>query len=94
MVRLRLSFNWWNIKHIARHNIDQEEVEEVCYGNPLIQKGHKGRISVIGSTYSGRLLKIILKHKGNEKYYVVTAVDASAHEIALYQKLKGGGKNE
>jgi hypothetical protein len=94
MVRLRLYFDWWNVKHIARHDIDREEVEETCYGNPLIQKGFQGRISVIGPTLSGRMLKVILKHVGNEKHYVVTAYEANTQEEALYQKLKGGDKNE
>ena len=60
----------------------------MCYDDPLIQKAYKGRIAVIGSTETGRVLKIILESKGSDKYYMVTAYEADESEVAVFKRLK------
>jgi hypothetical protein len=35
----RMIWNTWNEKHIIRHGVIPDEVEEVCQHNPLVQRG-------------------------------------------------------
>ena len=75
-----------NIEHIARHCVTPEEVEEVCYGQFIDREAYGSRFLIIGPTYSGRMLAIVLgpirKKKGI--YYPVTARPATKNEIQLY----------
>lgn len=92
---LILRFVWedWNIKHIARHNVMPDEVEEVCRGDPYPEQGKKGRIRLTGSTKSGRMLAIILDPEPEQGvYYPVTARSASQKERKEYDIAKGGEK--
>lgn len=88
---LRLIWDEWNVRHIARHNVTLDEVEEVCHGDPFPEKGKKGRVRITGSTISGRMLAIILDpEKEPGVYYPVTARQASRKERRTYQIAKGG----
>lgn len=86
----RLIWDPWNVAHIARHAVAPEEVEEVCHGDPLVQRGYQGRVALIGPTSSGRLLAVVLDPEGRGVYYPVTARPASRKERALYRQEKGG----
>ena len=87
---LRLIWDEWNIAHIARHNVIPDEVEQVCFGDPVIQKGDKGRKLLTGPTDAGRMLSVVLDPEDEEGvYYPVTARPASRPERAHYQKEKG-----
>lgn len=48
------------IDHIARHGVTPEEVEDVCFGDPLIQRakgeGENLVYYMLGQTTSGRYL--------------------------------------
>lgn len=82
-----------NIFHIGKHYIAPEEVEEICYDQPIVQRGKKrSRIVILGHTSNKRLLIVILENKGKGSYYIVTAYDANPSDKALYQRLKGGEK--
>ena len=52
------------IEHIARHNITSEEVEEVCFGQALIQRakseGDNPVYYVLGQTFAGRYLFCVI----------------------------------
>lgn len=83
-----------NQNHIRRHNVNREEVEEVILSNPQADKAYKrARVSLIGETVTGRVLKIILQHKGKDIYYPVTAHDADEREIVMYKRRRGGEKS-
>lgn len=87
----KLIWDEWNVSHIARHSVKPNEVEEICYGDPLVQQGNKGRIVLIGPTISGQIIEVVLDPEPNEGvYYVVTAHVASKKDRILYQKTKGG----
>ena len=90
---VRLVWDEWNVRHIARHNIVPDEVEEVCHGDPYPEKGKKGRLRLTGPTTSGRMLVVVLD-PGEEPgaYYPVTARPASRKERRAYQIAKGGEK--
>jgi len=86
----RLRWDDWNIAHIARHQVTQDEVEEACRGEPVFSQTYKERIRVIGPTSSGRVLTVILDPEGEDIYYPVTARPASRRERRRYRQLKGG----
>lgn len=81
-----LIFNQVNIRHIARHKVLSEEVEEVIEGKILTFTAKKGRIMIIGKTKSARTLAIILEKIEGGKYFVVTARDADRKERKIYQE--------
>jgi uncharacterized DUF497 family protein len=95
MLRIRrLIFDAWNVAHIARHGVTQEEVEEVCHGTPVVQEGKKDRSLVFGPTTAGRMLTVVLDPEpaaGHAVYYVVTARPASRRERAIWAQAGGNG---
>lgn len=86
---LHLVWDSWNVAHIARHGITPNEVEEVCHNDPLVQKGKKGRLLIIGFSKAKRMLTVILDSEDQEgSYYPVTARVASKKEQKLYKQEK------
>jgi len=85
-----LTWDDWNQLHIARHSIDPDEVEEVCY-NPrsLGVRIRRGRYRVIGQAMSGRYLTVILDAEPEATFYVVTARDASDSERRRLHRWRG-----
>lgn len=82
---LRLIWDSWNIAHIARHGVTQDEVEEICHNDPLVQTGKKGRLLIIGFNQGGKMLTVILDEESQGIYYPVTARAASKKERKLYK---------
>ena len=50
--------------HIARHGVTVEEVEEVVFGRPLIQRSRQQRFRLMGQTDAGRYLTVFLGCRG------------------------------
>jgi uncharacterized DUF497 family protein len=96
MIAIRLLiWNTWNEKHIIRHGVIPEEVEEVTQHNPLIQRGKiRNRVVLVGETNEERLLVVVLQNRGGGNYYPVTAYDASAKDTVLYHRLRGGEETQ
>ena len=92
LVIRRLIWDSWNVAHIARHQVNPEEAEEVCHADPVVQQGDKGRFLVFGPTKSGRMLTVVLDPEGESVYYPVTARAASKRERAIYAQEKAGEK--
>lgn len=90
----RLSWDNWNIAHIARHGITQDEVEAVCHGNPtLFKQSYKDRLVILGPNQDGRILAVIIGPVPNEPsgvYYAFTARPADRAERRFYDQEKGG----
>ena len=77
----RLIWESWNVTHMARHAVTPDEVEEVAHGQPLVQRGHSGRLLIFGPTNAGRLLTVVLDPEPEPGvYYPVTARPASRRE--------------
>ncbi len=82
----------WNIKHIARHDVSEQEVEQVCEpGQHLARRATKTdygltRYRVYGQSYSGRYLFIVLDRVRNHKFYVVTARDMTEREKQAFKR--------
>ena len=66
-----MHFHWdeWNIEHIAEHDVDADEAEEIVKGarSPYPRRMGKAKILVRGATRSGRHLQVI---------YVMRPVDS------------------
>lgn len=75
------SFVWnnKNIEHIFFHQVQPEEVEEVCTGTPFIltapSKGKNPVYYVLGQSQAGRYLFVVVVYFGKGQGYVVTARD-------------------
>ena len=90
LVVRRLTWEPWNVAHIARHQVIPEEVEQVCHGNPVVQVGKKGRILVLGPSRTGRMLTVVLDSEPEDGvYYPVTARPASRRERTIYVTERG-----
>jgi uncharacterized protein len=65
------------IEHIARHNISPEEIEEVCFSRPFIQraksKGENPVYYILGQTVAGHYLFCVIIQFPDKNGYPVTA---------------------
>ena len=76
-----------NLERIARHGVEQHEVEEVVFGASFARKGRgEERYYVYGQTESGRYLTVIADHEGEGWFFVVTARDMTSEERRGYRK--------
>lgn len=80
------------IDHIARHGVIPEEVEEVCFGNPFIQRakseGQNPVYYVLGQTDAGRYLFCVTIQFPDGKGYPVTARPMTDKEQRRYKQWK------
>ena len=80
------------LDHIARHGIQPEEVEEVCFGRALVQRAKsRGRspvFYVLGETLSGRQLFCVIIRFPGGKGFPVTARPMTGKEKRRYQRWK------
>ena len=82
----RLIWDPWNVRHIARHGVRPQEVEEVRHGPFATRASYGHRIMLIGRTLDGRALAVVLEPMNETDYYVVTARPASRKERRFYQE--------
>lgn len=91
----RLIWDKWNIAHIAKHKIIPDEVEKICHSDALVEKGHTGRLLIIGLAKVNKMITVIVDPESEEGvYYVVTARPSSKRERKIYKDKKGDEKNE
>ena len=84
----QLVWDEWNIEHIKKHNVAQNEVEEVARSAVVHKKAKQGRYLII-SRVGSRILSVIINRKRVGVYYPITARDASKKERRqLYEKEK------
>ena len=50
-----------NREHIDRHGVTTQEVEEVCFSDPLLMKSRGGTRLAYGQTLAGRYLFVVLR---------------------------------
>jgi uncharacterized protein len=81
------------IEHIARHNITAEEVEEVCFGRPFVQRakssGENPVYYVLGQTNAGHYLFCVIIQFPDGNGYPVTArlmTDAERRRFRKWQR--------
>lgn len=81
------------IEHIARHSVTPQEVEEACFGNPLVQRGKSdGENPVyycLGRTEAGRHLFCVVIAFPDGNGFPVTARPMTVKERRRYRRWKG-----
>lgn len=89
---MRISrFEWdeGNIYHIARHNVEPDEAEEVFANFPHYRKAKINRMTAYGQTDSGRYLFVVFERKSGGVIRVVTAREMNHSERRCYRRMKG-----
>jgi uncharacterized DUF497 family protein len=80
------------IEHIARHDVEPDEVEDVCFGRPFVQrakaKGDNPTFYVLGQTSAGRHLFCVIVRFSRGKGFPVTARPMTAKEKRSYNRWK------
>jgi len=84
----RLDWDDYRIEHIARHDVEPNEVWEVCQ-DPLHLAHREGRnrYRLYGQTTEGRYLFIVLEHVEGTVYKPITARDMTDGEKRGYRRL-------
>jgi uncharacterized DUF497 family protein len=80
-------------KLFNKHGVVPEEVDEVIYGgNAILRRGPESgkgrRYYVLGKTFPGRYLMIVLERQRGALFSVVTCRSMKDDEKRLYRKLK------
>lgn len=92
MLQINIDWDEESIEHIAKHDVEPEEVESVLRGRHLRERGRWGRYYVLGQTEEGRYLFIVLARKRSGHYQVITARAMTASERKrLRRKVEGDG---
>lgn len=82
----QLVWDDWNKKHIKKHTVTVEEIEEAISNIIAHRMGHSRKIIIIGRS-GKRLIAMILGREEGNRYYVTTARDADRKERKLvYEK--------
>ena len=80
------------ITHIARHGVEPEEFEDVCFGKALVLRAKAGGKNpvyyVLGETEVGRHLLCVVISFPDGKGYPVTAREMTEGEKQRYSRWK------
>lgn len=83
-----LIWDSWNIEHIKKHRVSQNEVIVSIRNTAYHRRAHSGRYLSVGRS-GKRIITIILRRKKSTTYYLVTARDANKKERRdVYEKEK------
>ena len=85
------SLEWddYRIEHIARHDVEPDEVWEVCEDSlHLAHREGRHRYRLYGQTTAGRYLFIVLEQVGGGVYKPITARDMTKNEKRNYRRLR------
>jgi hypothetical protein len=87
----RITWIDWQTDRIAhiqvKHQVSPREVEEVCFGQPVILRGKGKQIyQVLGQTQAGCYLFIVVRFLGESRVRVITARDMDQAERRWYTR--------
>lgn len=81
-----LVWDTWNIEHIRKHNVSQQEVVESIENTLYHRRAHSGRYLSVGRA-GKRIITVIIRWEKLATYYLVTARDANRKERkGVYEK--------
>ena len=86
MIITELEWDDENIGHIARHNVNYQEVEHVCFGIHISEKEGKERYILSGQTAAGRYLTVVIERVGKGLFRPITAFEMSENYKRRYRK--------
>lgn len=75
-----------NIQHIARHNVNPQEVEDVCFGLHISEREGSRRYVLSGQSADGRYLNVVVERVGKMRFRTVTAFEMSEQYKSRYRK--------
>lgn len=85
------SLDWddYRVEHIARHNVNPDEVWEVCE-NPfhLARRQGSNRYLIYGQTIDGRYLFVVLEHTQGTVYKPITVRNMTDREKRNFRRLR------
>lgn len=91
MTKIIIKFLIWddyNIEHIKKHNVTQNEVEELTKNIIVHKRAKMGRYIIFGRAGS-RILSIVVRRYQAGTYYIVTARDAAKEERKKVYETEG-----
>ena len=86
MIINELEWDDQNIAHIARHNVNPEEVEDVCFGFHISERGEDQRYILSGQTGGGRYINVVVERVGKGLFRLITAFEMSENYKRRYRK--------
>ena len=75
-----------NIEHIARHNVNPEEVEDVCFRAHISEKAAGQRYILSGQSTDGRYLNVVVERVRKGLFRPITAFEMSENYKRSYRK--------
>jgi uncharacterized protein len=78
-----------NIAHIARHEVNPDEVEDVCFGLHFSENTGNQRYVLSGQTAVGRYLNVVIERIGRGLFRPITAFEMSETYKRQYRKRLG-----
>lgn len=72
----------------TKHCVTPEEVEEVCFSDPLVIRGRNNSYAVYGRTEAGRYLIVFLYPQGRGVFRLASAREMATAEKRRYQRDK------
>jgi uncharacterized protein len=78
-----------NVEHIARHGVNPDEVEDICFGLNLSERESGQRYILSGQTDGGRYLNVVVGKIGKGLFRPITAFEMSESYKARYKKRMG-----
>ena len=78
-----------NVEHIARHHVNPEEVEDVCFGLHISENAGNQRYVLSGQTAVGRYLNVVVERVGKALFRPITAFETSDGYKSAYKKRLG-----
>lgn len=81
-----LYWNDENIEHISKHNVNPQEVEDVCFGTHIIRREGDRRYILSGQSANGRYLNVVIERVSKELFRPITAFEMSENYKHRYRK--------
>lgn len=90
---LELVWDTWNIEHIKKHNVSQQEIVKSIENTLYHRRAHSGRYLSVGRA-GKRIITVILRRQKLSTYYPVTARDANRKERKDVYEKESKSKNK
>ena len=75
------------LPHIHKHDVDEEEVEDVLYNAGEDRQGREGSRVAIGQTSAGRYLRVIyVPDPEPDSVFVITAYELTSKALTAYKR--------
>ncbi len=85
----RLEWDNYRVEHVARHNVEPDEVQEVCDDPRHVARTEgQNRYRLYGQTQDGRYLFLVLERISGATYKPITAREMTDGERHGYRRLR------